>query len=108
MNPWIVPFQEELEKLDRIGAQRVFTEELSRFTPIQMVEQVVVPAVERIGAAWALGDVALSQVYMSGRICEELVEQVLPPSDPAASTSRARRSSSSPITTCWASASSIR
>ena len=25
---------------------------------------------------------ALSQVYMSGRICEELVEQVLPPSDP--------------------------
>jgi methanogenic corrinoid protein MtbC1 len=82
MNPWIVPFQEELEKLDRIGAQRVFTEELSRFTPIQMVEQVVVPALERIGAAWELGDVALSQVYMSGRICEELVEQVLPPSDP--------------------------
>jgi methanogenic corrinoid protein MtbC1 len=82
MNPWIVPFQEELEKLDRIGAQRVFTEALSRFTPIQTVEQVVVPALENIGAAWELGNVALSQVYMSGRICEELVEQVLPPSDP--------------------------
>lgn len=25
---------------------------------------------------------ALSQVYMSGRFCEELVEEVLPPSDP--------------------------
>ena len=47
-----------------------------------MVDQVVVPALEQIGLAWEKGDVALSQVYMSGRICEELVEQVLPPSDP--------------------------
>jgi len=32
--------------------------------------------------AWEAGNVALSQVYMSGRFCEELVERVLPPSDP--------------------------
>lgn len=35
-----------------------------------------------MGAAWDDGSVALSQVYMSGRFCEQLVERVLPPSDP--------------------------
>jgi methanogenic corrinoid protein MtbC1 len=51
-------------------------------TPIQAVEQVVVPALEQVGTAWEEGSVALSQVYMSGRFCEELVDRALPPSDP--------------------------
>ncbi|MEO5347917.1 MAG: cobalamin-dependent protein, partial [Magnetococcus sp. YQC-9] len=46
------------------------------------VERLVVPTLEQIGAAWKEGSVALSQVYMSGRICEELVEQILPASNP--------------------------
>jgi methanogenic corrinoid protein MtbC1 len=46
------------------------------------VEAIVVPALEQMGAAWEAGSVALSQVYMAGRFCEELVERVLPPSDP--------------------------
>jgi methanogenic corrinoid protein MtbC1 len=37
---------------------------------------------EGIGDAWQEGTLALSQIYMSGRFCEELVERVLPPSDP--------------------------
>jgi len=42
----------------------------------------VVPALERIGNDWDSGALALSQIYMSGRFCEELVDRVLPPSDP--------------------------
>lgn len=82
MNGWIAAFREALETLDRIGAESIVNQARSEMTPIQVVDQVVVPALEQIGQAWETGDVALSQVYMSGRICEELVEQVLPPSDP--------------------------
>ena len=82
MNGWIAAFREALETLDRIGAESIVNQARAEMTPIQVVDQVVVPALEQIGQAWETGDVALSQVYMSGRICEELVEQVLPPSDP--------------------------
>ena len=81
MNRWIGVFREALETLDRIEAESVVNQARAEMTPIQVVDQVVVPALEQIGRAWETGDVALSQVYMSGRICEELVEQVLPPSD---------------------------
>ena len=82
MHALIQPFRSALEELDRIGAGNFFLQAQQALTPIETVEQVVVPALEQIGDAWADGSVALSQVYMSGRICEELVEQAMPPSDP--------------------------
>ncbi len=82
MDELIKPFRETLENLDRVQADRLFQEALARFSPIEAVERVVVPALEQIGQAWEEGSVALSQVYMGGRFCEELVERVLPPSDP--------------------------
>ena len=45
--------------------------------PIEAVEQLVIPALEQIGTCWYEGSVALSQVYMSGRFCEELIDRVL-------------------------------
>ena len=82
MNELIKPFRESLEMLDRVTAENIFKQALTTMTPIQAVEHVVVPALEQMGAAWEDGSVALSQVYMSGRFCEELVERALPPSDP--------------------------
>lgn len=43
------------------------------------VDRVVVPALERIGAGWEQGRLALSQVYIAGRICEDLTEGGAPP-----------------------------
>lgn len=82
MKTLIKSFRDALERVDRTGADRVFKQALLRMTPIEAIEQVVVPALEQIGSAWEEGNVALSQVYMSGRLCEELVDRVLPPSDP--------------------------
>lgn len=82
MDTLIRNFRESLEELDRLRAETLFRDALQSLTPIQAVERLVVPALEQIGAGWEAGDVALSQVYMSGRFCEELVEHVLPPSDP--------------------------
>jgi len=63
INDLIKPFKDSLEALDRVGAEHVFQQALAHMTPIQAVEQVVVPALEQIGAAWEEGRVALSQVY---------------------------------------------
>lgn len=82
MEALIKAFRESLEALDRVGAERIFQQALTSMSPIKAVEQIVVPALEQVGTGWEDGSVALSQVYMSGRFCEELVERVLPRSDP--------------------------
>ena len=68
--------------MDQLGAEATFTEALLRQSPLEAVEQLILPALEQIGLAWETGQVALSQVYMSGRLCEALVERVLPPGAP--------------------------
>jgi methanogenic corrinoid protein MtbC1 len=78
----VQPFGEALEALDRVRAEALFQQALADRPPIEVVEQLVVPALERIGRGWDEGSIALSQVYMSGRFCEELVDRALPPSDP--------------------------
>ena len=75
-------FREALITLDRVEADAIFQQALATLRPIEAIELIVVPALERVGAAWETGEIALSQVYMSGRFCEELVERVLPPSAP--------------------------
>jgi methanogenic corrinoid protein MtbC1 len=79
---FVKPFREALESLDRAQAEALFQHALRQYSPLEAVEKMVVPALEQIGTAWHEGSVALSQVYMSGRFCEALVDQVLPPSDP--------------------------
>ncbi|MBI4738045.1 B12-binding domain-containing protein [Candidatus Woesearchaeota archaeon] len=69
--------------LDKLSAKHILDSERNRATPINFVEQVVIAALERIGTRWQEGTVALSQVYMAGRICEDLVDEILPPADPA-------------------------
>lgn len=73
-------FEEALLRLDR-GAARALLEAAGP-DRLRTVERLVCAALERIGAGWERGDVALSQVYMSGRICEDLVDEALPPGAP--------------------------
>jgi len=82
MEALIKHFREALESLDRAQAESLFQRALQQTSPMEVVEELVVPALQQIGAAWHEGGVALSQVYMSGRVCEALVDRVLPPSDP--------------------------
>lgn len=75
-------FEQALLSLDRLAARRLVTEVAEQMTPMELVDHVVVSSLTHIGEAWERGDVALSQVYMSGRICEDLVDGLLPPGDP--------------------------
>jgi trimethylamine corrinoid protein len=71
-----------LLSLDRLKAQAVLHQSTTNLETMQRIEWVIVPALERIGEGWEAGTVALSQIYMSGRLCVELVDEILPPSDP--------------------------
>lgn len=75
-------FRNALESLDRVGAETWFRQASSEASVIEVVERFVVPALEQIGQRWNEGHIALSQVYMSGKFCEELVDRALPPSAP--------------------------
>ena len=78
----IARFEKALLAFDRLEAKDILLAAGDTWPPAQLVEAIVVPALEHIGAGWERGAVALSQVYMSGRICEELVEEVLPEDAP--------------------------
>ena len=71
-------FEAALLSLDRLGAGDLLKEASHIKSPMELIDCIVVPALDRIGEGWASGTIALSQVYMSGRICEELVEKILP------------------------------
>ncbi len=75
-------FMQTLINVDRISAKKIIDVHISKTHPIKLIEDVVVVALERIGTGWQDGIYALSQVYMSGRICEEIVDTILPPRDP--------------------------
>ncbi|MDZ4163762.1 MAG: cobalamin-dependent protein [Smithellaceae bacterium] len=74
-------FEQALLSLDRLAAKRLVTEAADGMTSMELVDRVIVTALARIGEGWSRGETALSQVYMSGRICEGLVDELLPPGD---------------------------
>ena len=65
--------------LDRVGTARLLGQLTSAYSPPEIVDRVIVPALEELGRRWDLGQVALAQVYMSTRICEESIDEMLLP-----------------------------
>lgn len=73
-------FEHALLSIDRNKAKSILTTTTAEVSPIQFVDGLVVPVLERIGEQWERDEVALSQVYVSGKICEELIDVILPAS----------------------------
>ncbi|MEI6179475.1 MAG: cobalamin-dependent protein [Chloroflexales bacterium] len=72
-------FLEALLAIDRLAVRQIFSRSVDQTDAIALIEQLIVPALEQIGAQWEQGELSLAQVYMSGRICEEIVDTLLPP-----------------------------
>ena len=70
-------FGSALLALDRIRAGELLDAAAAEQMPLPAVETLIRPALERIGALWEKGHCALSQVYMSRRVYEELVDALL-------------------------------
>jgi methanogenic corrinoid protein MtbC1 len=80
-SPLLADMENALISVDRVRAGKIVRDSCTPGSPFLCLETLVVPALEEVGRRWEAGDVALSQVYMSGRICEEIVDSMLPPGD---------------------------
>jgi trimethylamine corrinoid protein len=78
MDQLIPEFYDALTLLDRPRIELLFQQALSLEAPMRVVEQLIIPSLSRLGEEWSAGKVALSQIYMASRICEDIVERVLP------------------------------
>lgn len=78
MEKMVGQLEQALLAIDRQGARDIVEAVLQASDPVSCVESVMAPALERIGDGWETGTVSLSQVYMSGRICEAFMEELLP------------------------------
>ena len=78
MNHDISKFTQALLDMDRIKVRGIVQEMTQDMPFMQFLDQILVPSLERIGTLWEEGSVALSQVYMSGRLSEEILGELLP------------------------------
>jgi len=81
-SPFLTDLEHALLSVDHVKAGKIVGKACTPGSPFTCLETLIVPALENIGRRWETGDVALSQVYMSGRICEEIMDTMLPPGDP--------------------------
>ncbi len=77
MNQMTKSFYEALLELNRIKALQIFKDALKDITALEFIENIMREALDIMGKGWEEGTVALSQVYMSGKICEEIINSEL-------------------------------
>ncbi len=75
-------FMDRLIALDRLGAQAFLVSGDNNGSMLELAEDIITPALEKIGKRWENGSYSLSQVYMSSRLCEQLMDTFLPGASP--------------------------
>jgi methanogenic corrinoid protein MtbC1 len=78
-NKNVLEFVDKLVGVDRLGAEKIFNANREQGSMPRTVDELILPALEAIGRGWEDGSFALAQVYMSSRICEELMINVSQP-----------------------------
>lgn len=83
LTPYINEFERALLSLDRQAVEKIIQKATDVESPIKVASELVTSALQRIGDGWENGKVALSQVYLSGIMCEEIIDQILPHASPS-------------------------
>jgi methanogenic corrinoid protein MtbC1 len=68
--------ESELLSNDMQAAKKLLLVTLSAMSPQDRIDNVISPVLKRIGEKWEKGEVALSQIYLSLKICEGLVTEM--------------------------------
>ncbi len=68
--------------MNRIGAKNSIEKIKNTMEPPRIIDTIVTPALMKLGEEWEKGTVSLAQVYMVGKISEEIVDELLPPKSP--------------------------
>ena len=77
----IFEYIEYLLSADRVKALNLIENHFKTNNNIEMIEKIISNALEIIGERWETDNASLAQVYISGIITEEIIDQVIPPSD---------------------------
>ncbi len=77
-DPIALEFEKALLQVNRMKAAEIFEKYCANGNGFDQLEQLAIQSLENIGAGWENGTVSLSQVYMSGVICEGLIDRYLP------------------------------
>ena len=79
-------FRNDLERallsFDRDAAQQIVNQAASKGNPVEIAGELISQTLKKFGDGWEQGKLSLSQVYMSGVICEQIIDTILPPSSP--------------------------
>lgn len=65
--------------LDTVATLRELDAATARDDVFTVADTLVAPALEEIGRRWERGEAALSQVYMSARLCQRWIDKAPPP-----------------------------
>ena len=66
-------FESALLSMDRLLGRSLLEAAASEGRGVMGMERLIGPVLGRIGDRWEAGDLSLTQVYMAGRICEDLL-----------------------------------
>lgn len=70
-------FEKALINYDKLEVNKILLHFLAEKNGIDFIDEYIVKSLTSIGDKWERGEVALSQVYMSSRLCEEIAISVL-------------------------------
>ncbi len=71
-----------LIELNKDEAEKIIIEATKSSSPIDAAGVLISETLSKIGNSWEAGEVSLSQVYMGGLICEQIIDKILPPQSP--------------------------
>lgn len=74
-------FEQALLLRDRITIKTLLQQLYDQHPVMYIIDTFLSPVLERIGIAWEEGKVALAQLYMIGRLCEDVIESLFPVSE---------------------------
>jgi methanogenic corrinoid protein MtbC1 len=75
-------FEQYLISTNKDAASNLIQNEFSGNNALQLIREIVMPALRNIELAWKNGTIPLSYEYMANNICEEIVNSILPPESP--------------------------
>ncbi len=76
INALALQFESALLQVNRIKAAEIVEKAYALTNSFEVLESLIIKTLEKIGLDWENGSASLSQVYISGIICEELINKL--------------------------------
>ena len=73
-----IDLYQKLKDMNMLSAKKLIENVLEKITITELSDKVIVEVLDKIGKDWEKGELALSQIYMSGRFFENIFQTINP------------------------------